>query len=226
MAALERITMARKTKAEADQTRQQILDAALDVFSIKGYSHATFVDIAEAIGLSKGAVYWHFKTKEELLIALLEYGESMRPEAFDLAKITTLEDLRSMLYNGLKKGILVNKREQQFEYFCAFQVEWSSDIVAEARLKMMQMRSEHLHHFQSVFDHLHRAGVLPKHIDPARVVEHLVAAFTGGLTMALMGHITFERFLEMLDENFNMLMNFKMNGMTPENTNISNKGVE
>lgn len=38
--------MARKTKAEADQTRQQIVDAALDVFCLKGYSRSTFVDIS------------------------------------------------------------------------------------------------------------------------------------------------------------------------------------
>ncbi len=218
--------MARKTKEEADQTRQQILDAALDVFSIKGYSRSTFVDIAEAIGLSKGAVYWHFKTKEELLIALLEYGESMHPEAFDLAEITTVDDLRFILKNGLEKGLLVNKREQQFEYFCAFQVEWSSEIVPKAREKMMRIRSEHLSEFQSAFNHLHQRGVLPKHIDPARVVEHLVAAFTGGLTMALMGNITFERFIGMLDENFNLLMSNTTDGTTPAATDGRNQGVE
>lgn len=218
--------MARKTKAEAEQTRQQILDAALDIFSSKGYFRSTFVDIAEAIGLSTGAVYWHFKTKEELLIALLEYGKSMHPEAFDLSNITTVDDLRFMMRDGLKRGLLVNKREQQFEYFCAFQVEWSSELVPEAREKMIQLRSEHLAVFQSAFDHLHKRGVLPQHLDPVRVVEHLVAAFDGGLTMALMGNITFERFIELLDENFIMLMNYKMDGAASAETERSNQGVE
>ncbi len=218
--------MARKTKAEADQTRQQILDAALDVFCLKGYSRSTFVDIAEAIGLSKGAVYWHFKTKEELLMALLDYGESMHPEAFDISKITTVDDLRVMLREGLRKGILVNKREQQFEYFCAFQVEWSSELVPAAREKMIQLRSEHLAVFHAAFDRLHKIGVLPQHIDPARVVEHMVAAFTGGLSLALMGNITYERFIEMLDDNFDMLMKYQMDGAAPEAADRSSPGVE
>lgn len=210
--------MARKTKADADLTRQQILNAALDVFSRKGYARSTFVDIAEAIGLSKGAVYWHFKTKEDLLIALLEYGKSMHGKPFKLEEITCLEDLRFMLQEGLRKGLLVNKREQQFQYFCAFQVEWSSELIPEAREKMMQLRREKMSEFQSAFEHLHQTGVLPNHIDPPRVVEKMCAAFNGGLTMALMGYITFERFIEMLDENFIMLMNYKMDGTTPEVT--------
>lgn len=64
--------MARRTKAEAEQTRQQILKAALDLFVEKGYERATFEDVAERIGLSKGAVYWHFKSKPDLFTELVE----------------------------------------------------------------------------------------------------------------------------------------------------------
>ncbi len=79
--------MAGKTKARADQTRRRILDAALDVFCRKGYSCTTFEDMAAAAGLSKGEVDRHFKTKEALLIELLEYGESMGPDAFESPRL-------------------------------------------------------------------------------------------------------------------------------------------
>ncbi len=64
--------MARRTKAEAEQTRQKILKAALDLFVEKGYERATFEDVADRIRLTKGAVYWHFKSKPDLFAELVE----------------------------------------------------------------------------------------------------------------------------------------------------------
>ncbi|WP_437617793.1 TetR family transcriptional regulator [Sorangium sp. So ce1151] len=61
----------RRTKEEAAATREQILDAALRVFSRKGYSAATLQDVAAEAGLTRGAVYWHFKGKVELYTALV-----------------------------------------------------------------------------------------------------------------------------------------------------------
>lgn len=55
--------MVRKTKEEAENTRREILKAALEVFYQKGYSRTTFDEIAARINLTKGAVYWHFKNK-------------------------------------------------------------------------------------------------------------------------------------------------------------------
>lgn len=60
---------------EADRTaerRRQILDAALHVFSAKGYDKATNKDIANAAGgISPGLIYWYFKDKEDLLMSLI-----------------------------------------------------------------------------------------------------------------------------------------------------------
>jgi AcrR family transcriptional regulator len=63
----------RLTREERQQqTRERLLDAALAVFSQRGY-HATSVDeVAEAAGFSKGAVYSNFASKEELFLALLD----------------------------------------------------------------------------------------------------------------------------------------------------------
>lgn len=58
--------MARKTKAEAEATRSQILDAAEEVFRCKGVSHTSLNDIAEAAGVTRGAIYWHFRNKVDL----------------------------------------------------------------------------------------------------------------------------------------------------------------
>lgn len=60
----------RRTKEDAAKTREEILDAALVCFNRKGFSRATLDDIACAAGVTRGAVYWHFKGKPEILRAL------------------------------------------------------------------------------------------------------------------------------------------------------------
>jgi TetR/AcrR family acrAB operon transcriptional repressor len=62
--------MARKTKEEARQTRTDILAAAIRIFSVRGVSRTTLNDIAKEAGVTRGAIYWHFQNKTDLLAAL------------------------------------------------------------------------------------------------------------------------------------------------------------
>lgn len=64
--------MVRRTKEEALETRAQLLDAAERVFSEYGVTNTSLNQIAEAAGLTRGAIYWHFKNKYELIEALLQ----------------------------------------------------------------------------------------------------------------------------------------------------------
>ena len=64
--------MARKTKEEALETRQAILDAAERVFYERGVSQTTLADIATAAGVTRGAIYWHFANKRDVYEALIQ----------------------------------------------------------------------------------------------------------------------------------------------------------
>jgi TetR/AcrR family acrAB operon transcriptional repressor len=64
--------MARRTKEEALETRKRILDTAERVFEKKGVSRTTLEDIANAAGVTRGAIYWHFKNKSELFSAMFD----------------------------------------------------------------------------------------------------------------------------------------------------------
>lgn len=64
--------MARRTKAEAEATRESLLDAAETVFYEKGVARATLRDIAHTAGVTRGALYWHFEGKADLFRAMLE----------------------------------------------------------------------------------------------------------------------------------------------------------
>jgi TetR/AcrR family transcriptional regulator, acrAB operon repressor len=62
--------MARRTKEEAQETRSRILDTAEQVFFDKGVSRTSLTDIAEAAGVTRGAIYWHFRNKSDLFEAM------------------------------------------------------------------------------------------------------------------------------------------------------------
>lgn len=64
--------MARKTKEEAQATRSSILDAAERLFLAGGVARTSLHDIACAAGVTRGAVYWHFKDKGDLFNAMMD----------------------------------------------------------------------------------------------------------------------------------------------------------
>ncbi|MEK4029880.1 MULTISPECIES: TetR/AcrR family transcriptional regulator [Bacillaceae] len=54
------------------KTRQTILKAALECFSKNGYVNTSISDIVKCSGVSKGGIYWHFKSKEEMFVQMIE----------------------------------------------------------------------------------------------------------------------------------------------------------
>lgn len=65
---------------QKDQTRQSILDAAAACFAEQGYSGASVADIMERAGVSKGCMYVHFKSKEELFNSMILHEHRMGAE--------------------------------------------------------------------------------------------------------------------------------------------------
>jgi AcrR family transcriptional regulator len=76
--ARERLTRARRRA----QTREQLLDAAAEVFARRGFHAATLDEIADAAGFSKGAVYSNFASKDDLFLALISARGTAMVEAY------------------------------------------------------------------------------------------------------------------------------------------------
>ncbi|TCK16464.1 TetR family transcriptional regulator [Marinobacterium mangrovicola] len=62
----------RRTKEEAEATRLHILLKALELFSDQGISNTSLTEVAKAAGVTRGAIYWHFKNKWDLFNAIWE----------------------------------------------------------------------------------------------------------------------------------------------------------
>ena len=87
------------TKAEqALVRRNQIIDTAMELFAMQGYSRTTIKDISEAAGTSLGLMYHYFTNKDELLVAVFERHSFIAP----LRSILTINDtrpVREVLYS-------------------------------------------------------------------------------------------------------------------------------
>ena len=59
-----------------DQRKEQILSAALNVISKKGYDQSRMDDIVTKSNLSKGAIYWYYKSKKEIYLSLIDHWVS------------------------------------------------------------------------------------------------------------------------------------------------------
>ncbi len=63
--------MARTVGSAADQTRERILRTASELFVERGYAGTSVRDISERLGMTKGSLYYHFASKDDLLVALI-----------------------------------------------------------------------------------------------------------------------------------------------------------
>ena len=57
---------------EAEERKKEILDIAEALFIAKGYEETSTTDILERVGIARGTLYYHFKSKEEILDALID----------------------------------------------------------------------------------------------------------------------------------------------------------
>ncbi|MCG8455629.1 MAG: TetR family transcriptional regulator [Holophagales bacterium] len=120
--------MPRKTKEETELTRRKILDVALDVFAEKGYSRTTLQEIASRAGFTRGAVYWHFENKADLLTALAEDVEGDSADAFeDVRRINSRDDLKRALCDYLER-FETDQRFGTFHRVVEYRTEWAEEL--------------------------------------------------------------------------------------------------
>lgn len=127
--------MARKRKEDAQKTRTRILASALSLFAKKGYEYTTFTDVAARLKLTKGAVYWHFESKEALLKELVRLAlEKFRRQIDELmphGELTFPAVADMMVKNALR--LVENPKDAAFFKLMKCQIRWSDASMAKVR---------------------------------------------------------------------------------------------
>jgi TetR/AcrR family acrAB operon transcriptional repressor len=138
--------MVRRTKADAEATRNRLLDAAEQLFQARGVSGTSLNDIAVAAGTTRGAIYWHFKDKADLFNAMMERvtlpleetlkGIGKKASSFD----GPLQPLRDAIAHTLHKAATDEQTRRVFE-IATLQVEYN-DEMHSVRARHLQCRND------------------------------------------------------------------------------------
>lgn len=93
---------------DADQRKNEILDAAETLFTLKGFDKTSTNEILEAVGIARGTLYYHFKSKEDIMDALIERHTSrLLKAAKEIA-----EDKSKPVYDRIIQSVRALKMNQ------------------------------------------------------------------------------------------------------------------
>jgi TetR/AcrR family acrAB operon transcriptional repressor len=173
--------MARRTKAEAAATRNRILDAAERVFSRRGASRPSLEDIAAAAGVTRGAIYWHFRNKADLFAAMLARVtlpmEEMVGRSGDDALTDPLGYIRRCMVTVLRKTTDDAQTRRVFEIVC-HKCEYV-DEMARVRDRYVEMRADCLGELERGVRNAIRRGLLPAGVNARSAAVGLHALVDG-----------------------------------------------
>lgn len=180
--------MARKTKEEALRTRQQIIDAARSVFHQHGVAHSSLEQVAGAAGLTRGAVYWHFKDKAELFFAMREDVFVPMRERIDAILFgDDYPDPLDAIEASLKAFFLVLDEcpeVRQVLEIMVLRCELVNEY-AEVQDEVHRPSDEFLQKIDKVYKKAHEQGVMRTGLDPAAMALD-TWAFSSGLLYNLL----------------------------------------
>lgn len=175
--------MVRRTKEEALETRSRILDAAEQVFFEKGVSRTSLADIAQAAGVTRGAIYWHFTNKGDVFTAMFDRVvlplDELKAATTDPSEPDPLGRIRDLCVLCLRNTATDARRRRVFEILflkCEF-VEEMGPVMARHQSTMR----EGLERIRDGLRNAMSKGQLPSDLDVERAARVLHSFITGAL---------------------------------------------
>lgn len=176
----------RRTKDEAAVTRSAVLKAALTVFSRKGYAAATLDDIAKAAGVTRGAIYWHFKSKADLYNTLTRELSARGADLVQQAVAeggTLLEILRRIFVRQCT--LIEEDREARAVMELALSKMGSDPELQAGRKKQLEAGSALIEGIAGAMQQGIAQGVLRSDLDPADMARAFIAFENGAIQLWL-----------------------------------------
>jgi AcrR family transcriptional regulator len=108
--------MAMKQKKEADNRKEQILEAALLCFNRGGYYKTSIDDIAAKAKISKGGIYYHFSSKDELFLELFDFKVNRYFEQLKMYVQSKKDPAERMLALAKRTGDILKENSDFFKF--------------------------------------------------------------------------------------------------------------
>lgn len=160
--------------------RRQILAAATDVFSRKGYAGTTLDDITAAANLSKGAIYWYFESKAELFTTILGERSSVFLELLEDAAQSAPSPLAALeqMWHRWMEALETDRAYQAYARLAHLRIEVGVEPRESLEARRTEERRVQALVTQKVLEAV-AAGELPRATDVEAVALSFVSAGTG-----------------------------------------------
>ncbi|MDY7232188.1 TetR/AcrR family transcriptional regulator [Hyalangium rubrum] len=171
----------REIKQErAARTRVEILEAAITLFARRGFLATTMAELAKAIRMTPGALYWHFPTKEDLLLAAIEdLHQRFINEFADLLaehrKLTAREQLISFM-NRTQQFLRYHREYGIFFGMVAAESAESNDRVAETIREKLEI---YVLAAANIIRYGQKKQEFRTDIDPLHTAHGMMSAYVG-----------------------------------------------
>lgn len=184
--------------------RHYIFESAAEIFTKKGYHKATVEEIAAAIGVSKGTIYYYFKNKEELYLAIIREGIDLFHE--QLAKAAQSPGSPQNKIRELIRGHFIFCEKEKDLVFLFLKelgsTDFSREILANMLAKCLQ-----------VFRNVIEEGIAQKVFRPVNA-EITTSALFGMLTITAFHYLSYARGIP-LEPASTALEDIFFNGLLP-----------
>jgi AcrR family transcriptional regulator len=165
-------------QARSEITRQKILNAAIELFSEVGYAAAGLGDIIDRAGMTKGALYHHFDSKEALATAVIEQGTNLTRDAFRQVCQSSSPALENIIHGVfvITNLVVTDKTARTAEQLTRALAEFNSAAsqVWSSRLDAMTIQASRAS----------TEGDLREDLDPHVVSESILNAMLGAQLLA------------------------------------------
>ena len=190
--------MVRRTKEEALETRSKILEAAEQAFYERGVARTTLADIAALAGVTRGAIYWHFSNKAELVQAMLD---SLHEPLDEMAKASESENevdplgcMRQLLIH-LFRQVAIDPKTRRINEILFHKCEFTDemcDLRAQRQVAMVDCNSR----IELALNNAIHRQQLPENLDARRAAICLHAYVDGILGQWLLVPNSFDLYNE------------------------------
>lgn len=161
--------MARRTKEDALATRDLILDTAERVFLQRGVSRTSLHEIAQAAGVTRGAIYWHFQNKADLFDAMMQRVTLPLETGFSCEDVEAFADPLGQLRAGVARSLQRIAQDPQlrrvFE-IAMLKTEYVNEL-QEVRDRHIRYREKCQQDMQRMFDAARTMGQVRADVSPA-----------------------------------------------------------
>ncbi|MFD0698719.1 TetR/AcrR family transcriptional regulator [Paenibacillus sp. GCM10027628] len=195
------------SEAYKEQRRDIILEGALNCFAEKGYGGTTIDDIAIRLGISKGAIYTYFPSKEDIYIRLMEKRMNAMVDGLKSKFLQQQDSATAKLHYMFQK--FIDQPLDDLRRLLTFHLEFT---IHSSRKEDMQNRLEHNYNkaFQMIVEIIEEGknnGEFRKEIDEKKATSLFWAA-RDGIALHYLSDGTKENFNRIVEEWKEMLFRY------------------